>query len=743
MSASAPHLAIHVHLLDERWHGLPEWPPAPFRLFQALVAAAARGDVLAEEDAAVLAWLEKQAPPLIIAPLALPGRGYVMFVPNNDLDAVGGDPDRVGEIRVGKQVRPRLIATDARLSYIWRDAAREMPPEHLARLEDIAHRLYQFGRGVDMAFARMERLDDEALEMLSTTPGFQLHRPRPRGRARPLAVPAPGSLNSVRQRYADMRQRLQAHVEGRKVQQHFRQPRKPRYALACYDCAPRRQVFALRSSADATAFMPWPRTKAAKLVECLRHTAAARLKNAFPEREEDIERFLVGRNAGKHDKARRVRIVPLPSIGHVHAGGSIRRVLVEVPPGCPLRADDVFWAFTGISPDEVVNPETGEIVESSILSPEDDGFATRHFMRPKLRWRTVTPAALPIRRRGRLKGSERLHREQQAIAAVRQALRHAGVAARAVSIRVQREPFDRNASMAGEYAAGRFPAERLWHVEIVFDRPVSGPLAVGDGRFLGLGIMAPVRSNVRMEEGGLPDVFLFRLPGDGLLAEDMDMVLKYLRAALMRLDARAHERERTCPLFSGHESHSSKPARPGAHQHVFLAAPPDGNGRIRELFVIAPWVADNHPDARKPDVLDVQDPQGHFVNVVRELQALFGPELPRVPLVAAPAEETEKHPLMAPARAWRSVTPVISTRHFRASRDGAPETFLAEDIRRELTRRQLPLPASIEIADATVAKNGRVRGFARLEFHMPVSGPFLLGWGSHRGRGIFLPEETG
>ncbi len=747
----APHLAIHVHLLDDRWHGLPEWPPAPFRLFQALVAAAARGDVLAEEDAAALAWLEEREPPMIIAPEEAPGREYVTFVPNNDLDAVGGNPDRVGEIRVGKLVRPWLLMADARLSYVWRDVAGDMPSEHFDRLEDIAHRLYQFGRGVDMAFARMEWLDEVALKAISEAPGFRLFRPRPRGRERPLAVPARGSLNSVRERYADMRGRLQTHVEGRnKVKQLFRQPRKAFFGQACYECAPRRRVFALRSGEDATIYAPWRRTKVVALVERLRDEAAARLKTALPERVEEIERFLVGRDAGKRDKAWRVRIVPLPSIGHVHAGGAIRRVLVEVPQGCPLRAEDVFWAFTNLSPDERVDPQTGEIIRNTVLSNEDDGFVDRHFTEPALRWRTVTPAALPVKRRGRLSGSERLHRERQAIAAVRQALRHAGVAVRAVSIRVQREPFDRNAAPAGEYAAGRFHAGRLWHVEIVFDRPVSGPLIVGDGRYLGLGLMAPVREDVRRAESEPGDAFLFRLPGEGVLAQDGGVVLKYLRAALMRHDAETHRREQTCPLFSGHERHSAAPARSGAHRHVFLAAPPDADGRVRDLLVIAPWLADNHPDARKPDTLDKENPHRHFIDVVRGLRALYGPELPRTPLVAAPPAEVDEHPLLAPARIWRSTTPVVSTRHYRAGRDGTPEAFLAEDIRRELRRRRLPrgeaekgrgpLPESIDVIEATVGRDGRVRGLARLEFHAPVRGPFLLGWGSHGGQGTFVGE---
>ena len=120
------------------------------------------------------------------------------------------------------------------------------------------------------------------------------------------------------------------------------------------------------------------------------------------------------------------------------------------------------------------------------------------------RWRTVTPAALPdstARRRidperspRQVKGGqERASECARAGGAVVQALRHAGVPARAEAIRVQREPFESNGERVETFAEGtRFSKHRLWHVEIEFSDEIRGPLVIGDGRFLGLGIMAPV-----------------------------------------------------------------------------------------------------------------------------------------------------------------------------------------------------------------------------------------------------------
>lgn len=143
-------LHLIVRFLDGRYHGTGPWPPAPARLFQALVAAAARGGHLAEEDKAALTWLEELDPPLIVAPTVADGQQYQNFMPNNDIDAVGGDPRRMAKIRTRKAIRPLLFDAAQSLHYLWRfDAG-----EHLAHaICGLAERLYQLGRGVDMAWA--------------------------------------------------------------------------------------------------------------------------------------------------------------------------------------------------------------------------------------------------------------------------------------------------------------------------------------------------------------------------------------------------------------------------------------------------------------------------------------------------------------------------------------------------------------------------------------------------------------
>ena len=50
-------LVVTVRLHAGRYHGEPEWPPSPARLFQALVAGSAKRSTLDDEDVRALTWL--------------------------------------------------------------------------------------------------------------------------------------------------------------------------------------------------------------------------------------------------------------------------------------------------------------------------------------------------------------------------------------------------------------------------------------------------------------------------------------------------------------------------------------------------------------------------------------------------------------------------------------------------------------------------------------------------------------
>jgi len=77
--------------------------------------------------------------------------------------------------------------------------------------------------------------------------------------------------------------------------------------------------------------------------------------------------------------------------------------------------------------------------------------------------------------------------------AVSKALGYAEVPAKPLEVRIQRAPFEASGVAADLFAQEpRFPAARLWHVDLVLSRPVKGPLLLGDGRFYGLGLFQRV-----------------------------------------------------------------------------------------------------------------------------------------------------------------------------------------------------------------------------------------------------------
>src|SRR6266478_2037365 len=331
-------LLLSVRFHDGRYHGVGDWPPAPARLFQALVAGAACGQPLGEKDKEALAWLETLEAPVIAAPKTRECQGFRNYVPNNDLDAVGGDLRRIGKIRAPKLIRPRLFDHTNAFLYAWSFETAAAAENHAREICAMAERLYQLGRGVDMAWAWAEVLDGKEIEPLLARHGGVLFCPAQGGAGEAFLYPIPGSLKSLSDRFEDTRKRFT--TTGNKGQHLFTQPRKPRFGVIAYDSPSRQVLYDLRGSTPEAPFVPWPLMKMARLVERLRDAVAERLKSARSEKEALIERVLIGRGATEADKAARVRIVPLPSIGHAHADHAIRLMLVEIPPNCPLPAAD-------------------------------------------------------------------------------------------------------------------------------------------------------------------------------------------------------------------------------------------------------------------------------------------------------------------------------------------------------------------------------------------------------------------
>lgn len=721
------HLVVTVRLHEPRFHGTPEWPPAPGRLFQALAAGAAEGSRIPEKAKEALSWLERLPAPFVCAPKARLGSRVDLFVPNNDLDAEGGDPSNIGNIRTKKLVVPRLLEGAAEFSYVWELANDTARANDIAELAD---NLYQFGRGIDPAWAEGKVLDGEVAEWLESQQGEVFHPSAAGASDLELPCPTEGTLESLVARYDANRQRLRHEGSGKTARVLFTQPPKARFAQVAYEARAVRVLYELRQGSHESKLFPWSLNQAGELVQRVRDAAAERLTSALPSKAALIERFLIGKKPDEPSSARpadRIRIIPLGSIGSEYVDRAIRRIVVDVPPNCALNAADVHWAFSGLGP---VDPETGEV--PFLLTEASEVSMLDHYVPAggSRKWRTVTAVALsassgrrridPGNRKGTAKdATERLAEEKSAMSAVHTALRHANIRARALSVRVQREPFEARGAHAESFAQGtRFSKHQLWHVEVTLDETIQGPLVIGDGRFLGLGVMAPVQS----ARGALA----FRIH-DGLSdSAGSDDICQALRRAVMaRVQAQLGPRAALPSYFSGHEPDGS-PSR--GHEHVACCFDPSTN----TLFVIPPHLVAGRAEWSKE--------RDHFETLKLALDSFSELRAGKSGLLRLASEvvDPQVHPLFAPARVWHSVTPYVVTRH---AKSGDAAAAIALDVKTECERRHLPQPEQVVVTEIRGVPGVGLAAQVRLEFAVAISGPLLLGKTRHLGGGVFAGKS--
>lgn len=720
------YLTIHVRAYEGRYHGDGDELPSPFRLFQALVAGAGISGPLDDQTKKALTWLEElPGAPIIASPRLVHGQAVTMFMPNNDLDKFGGDVRNIAKTRGAQKVwRPRHFDPEVPWIYAWPFA--EDGGTHADMICALADKLYQLGRGVDMAWAWGELLDHAALDAKLFEYNGIVLRPS-KGDGLLLACPTKDSFKSLEIRYRALRFSYESD------QRVFVQQPKSSYRQISYETSPVRHVFELRSLTDSGCRVAWPLEGASSLVVAAREAARARLSTALPNWIHEVDRHLVGRkldgsNAVPADS--RVRIVAIPSIGMHYADRAIRRLLIEIPAACPLRSEDVRWAFSGA---ELLNPDTGEVKEI-LLSPSNDDDMLKHYgVGTEARvFRSVTPVVLPDEgKRRRIEptrklaeakpGLERVQEISAARIAVVQALRHAGVHPLAESIRLQREPFDRAGSRVEPFAEGtRFAKERLWHVEITFNHPVSGPLIIGDGRFLGLGLMAPVNID--------PELQFFAIEG-GLEtgANPLHLAQALRRAVIARVQEKFGERKELPAFFTGHERNGD-PLRSGTKGHLAFAV----DLLRKNLWILPPhllecrkWTSEEHLHLKTLD---------DALFSLRDLRAGASGRL----RLSRRIVSMDTDPLLAPSRTWVSMTDYEPTRY---AKKVFPKDVIVQDIHTEFLRRKMIAPEAIEILGIHEGPKGGLRAKVKLRFKTAVRGPILLGKTCHSGGGLFAPAD--
>jgi CRISPR-associated protein Csb2 len=685
-------LVVEVRFHDGRYHGVGEAFPSPGRLFQALVAATSTG-VAPPTEKAALEWLERQEPPTVALPRFRLGQALTMFVPHNDADA-----KTIEDIRAKKTQQPWFFDVEVPFVYCWDfDAADRTFADGVCRA---ALGLYQFGRGIDQAYANACVVDDAAVETLFERYPGDVLVPRAGSAAKIVSVPQKGSLSSLLQRHHGTVSRIQHNADG----DLFVQAPKARFDRVAYNGAERWLHFELAKD-DGTGFVAWPLDRACELVKKVRQAARARLDGAVGV--DEGQKRLPMQNEPASPQGERLRFILLPSRGHDETSPSIRRVVVGVPLSMLLA--DAEWLFSAL------------VVDDARLVGSQDTAMWQRYTQASTSWQTVTPAILTPRRRlepttrETKNTAERQKEEQQARHAVLQALRQAEVKGVPVQIDVQREPWEKRGKRAEVFAEGsRFEKEKAWHVRITFAQPVTGPVTVGDGRFAGLGVMAPP----------LRDQAAKRVDGDDVIVLSIDAGLEEsasptgiadaFRRALM---ARTQERlgNKVLPAWLTGHLPNGETVRDDRSRLRLVA-----DLERQRLLALIPMFGMREGAEHRDDVIDA-------LSTMHELKAGAGGRL-----LLRRRSLDDHDVLFARGRRWRTVNDYLVNRHDHG-RD--LHALVVQDVKAECARQRLPVP-HVEVLSTNAVKATGVFAELELTFAVDVVGPILLGRNRMLGGGL-------
>jgi CRISPR-associated protein Csb2 len=470
----ALHVDLTVRFFNNRYHG-SDWPPSPARLFQALVAGAKTGTPARNWNAdheSALEWLESLGSPDILARPKSDGHRYTIYVPNNSLK------DRQST-KTSKQVAPAILANHSPgqpdVVYRWHledgDAARV----HLPALDEVAARLRALGWGIDFA-AAIASLDEDR----AAAEGLDLFKPAARGGI-VLRVPKTGLLAHLN----ECHKAFTARISSKGVNPYTRPTRftPERYRRANSWQLRRWLAFEMQTLEGETFAARWD--QAQTVAAWLRHAAGeALLHEEFDESW--VNSFVLGHTAPE-DLGHRLSYVPLPSVGHQHSDGGIRRVLIVEPPGTTGTDAEALDVLRVKLSGSTLTDQDRKTPHAFLVPITDRSKVLPFYTRTARVWSTVTPLVLHGHNatRGRISilKTDRL---------MRQAFDAAGFPEPIIQeITFQSAPY-----WAGcEAASGiRVPQQlKQWpriHVRVECKEPIQGPVLAGIGRHCGIGVFA-------------------------------------------------------------------------------------------------------------------------------------------------------------------------------------------------------------------------------------------------------------
>jgi len=403
-------------------------------------------------DTDYVRWLEEQEPPTIVAAATVPEEIYDAWVPMNSVPNWNKKAEKRPTIPKHLRLRASRFVGDNPISFVW---AADPHPDHRRVLEALARRCTRLGSAESMAMLAVDR------------------HPRPlRGAWRATAsgallrVPMPGIVDTLANNESLMPGRILP-CDWRAYR--WSTSRDPGRMIT---------LGIVRGS--------WPVEWAPLLGHEFRRNLAAAARDEGLE----LRPILDGRNAnGDPLQVPHLYFAPLPHVGAPHASGAVLGVAVVIPPDLfeeERRYAERLLAAWFARGGAVLLPSGRELG----FGPVDGrwGLTEERWATPSRVWQTVLPIELPrhvVKRRG---WDRRTWGRAQAAAEL--AFEQAGLPP-PEKIELSHTPF----GIASPHPRRiRGPMRRpLVHARVAFSTAVRGPLLVGSGRYVGLGLMEPVR----------------------------------------------------------------------------------------------------------------------------------------------------------------------------------------------------------------------------------------------------------
>jgi CRISPR-associated protein Csb2 len=458
------------------------------RLFQSLLAASAtrwREGVFRDFARPALIELESIAPKIVAPEATDPSFGFRMYVPNNSGDlmtaawARGDTETTMAKYRVEKDVRPTRLSGEA-VHYLFPISDDAEFAKHRQTLIDAARSITHLGWGIDMVAGDARVVSEAEAAKLEG----ERWEPVAGGGGTPLRVPRKGTLDDLIRKHDAFLHRLS---DGG-----FRPvPPLREFDIVTYrritDSASRPFAAFRLASIDPDDRPPSFNTarKGSHVAARLRHAAGV-VCERWPAEWPMMASFVHGHDPNDstvqlkgEDADRRFMYLPLPSIerrGELGENvGDIRRVLIAAPAGCEEQVD---WVRQRLPGQELVHPGEKPVM---LLPLQPDDWVLRRYVGESRVWSTVTPMVWPW------------HDDRDASKAesiLRRAFQQAGVQQEIEAVEWGGFGYRRGVEPGSRYEMPDKLGGRRHHVRVRFKQKVCGPLAIGAGRYRGMGVFA-------------------------------------------------------------------------------------------------------------------------------------------------------------------------------------------------------------------------------------------------------------